>query len=127
MMAETRPRVTVDIKGTLADMRGSARHVSLFTRAAVLEAVNFGRALAYELAPVDTGAYRDSIGTSFTSLGSSFNGEFGTDDEKGYWLELGTHSGVDHDWHDGQPHFSLAAVAAERVLWDLIERAVRHD
>lgn len=118
------PGVVIDIEGTISSFTASEREVRLFTRFSVMEATHKGKDIAFALAPVETGYYRSTFRTEFTSSGSMFYGEFGTDDEKGYWLEVGTHSGPTLEWHEGKPHFSPAAMQAEAILVAGIERAL---
>ena len=119
--------VRVDGSQAINSFIFSARHVRVFTRASVLEAVEHGRTVAFNLAPVDTGHYRGTFDTQFQSSGTISMGAFGTDDEKGFWLELGTHSGYDLEWHEGKPHFAPAALEAEAVLMAGLEKALNHD
>jgi len=117
----------VEIEPLLASFSFSSKYMTTMVRFAVLEATAHGRTVAYNNAPVDTGYYRSTFDTQFESSSMFFMGEFGTDHELGYALELGSHSGTGLGWHPGKPHFSIAANEAEVTFYSLIEDAVNHD
>lgn len=120
-------RVVADVDSTVLSMDSAMKSVRVFTRANVAEAVFHGLEVARLAAPVGkTGTYHESFRAEFTRTTTRFSGEFGTDDRRGYWLELGTHSGRPETVHPPQPHFSVAADAAEDRLYALM-MGVRYD
>lgn len=119
--------VTVDVKNVLAWFKSHQRHIEVMARVSVFEATSTGQRIAASLAPVETGEYRDSIRSEYSNAGGIYLGEFGTDDDKGYWLELGTYSGKGEHFHPPVPHFTIAATEAEAVLVSGLERAVMSD
>lgn len=109
----------VDAAKLYADMNAVERRAVLGMRRAVQAAGHAARAKTYSEAPVDTGAYRDSIQLEFKNSGTFAIFDLYTDDWKGPRLEYGTVDGRGVHY-SGKPHFELGAKEAERILEERI-------
>lgn len=126
-----KPNIEVDVTQIVDQFAKDIRVMREDARLSVNDATYQGYVTTYAAAPVDTGVYRDSIGTKYFYSKTSFNGDIGTDDPRGIWLEIGTFrtkKDGSRTWAPAkQPHFILGAETAEEKLYDeLTKRIAAH-